>query len=171
MKKSYRNFVLIIAIIPAILIIVATCIRLINIKLQPTKEEYNLLKEYSLQIGAGVPIKEIEQKGVKATAEILEKSVEIKVQGENCKVMTTIGFSEEVSKIENGKVHSEKSINFEDVCFYEEALISTRFEIILKGISGSIAWIAVILIIFIGIPNSYKTCKKEEEEKKSKKIT
>jgi len=130
--KRIKKGCIIAFVVLEIVVIIATILSVMNVKPQPTQEDYNTLKEYCRQIAFGTPIEEIEKKEVKPKKEIKENSIEVSISTQKCKVIAIFPLIEEEAFIENGILYQE--IDYDNVSYKEESFIADKSTIILRGI-------------------------------------
>lgn len=175
MKKGYRNFLIAITVIPLIVTIVAICwvVTHMNPQPKPTKNEYEILKEYCIQIVSGtVTEEELEEKEVelkKISKSIDGNSFRIEIANNRCQVAAIFLLSEAKIEVENGTVVQKNDIEWNNIMYLEKSLIMTKADVIFNSVAVYIIWILLVLVIFVAIPKQHKECLKKEAEKKSKK--
>jgi len=165
MKTWYRNLVVGIILIP---IVILTIIGFVSNKSgaeQPTTKEYNLLKEYCVQIASGTPREDIQKEGVQVAKEITQDSIEVEIHGNNCSVTATFPLSEENIRIEDGKLHKDRTIQYDKVSYYEEPVSKTNF--LKYCLIGSFAWMGIVITILVLIPKEYKAVHEKENKANS----
>lgn len=162
MKKWYRNFLIIMVIIPFIKDIVTVYFVVTNTHLKPqiSKEECNILKEYCNQLAKGeLDNEELEEKGVevkKISISSDEKSLRIELANNNCQVAAIFLLSNSKIKLEDGVLCQKKNILFENVMYFEKALPDSQIGIIEKQILINLIWFLILCIVCIAIPKEYK---------------
>ncbi len=175
MKKGYRNFLIAITVIPLIAIVVATCwvVTHMNPQPQPTKNEYEILKEYCIQLASGTVTKEeLEEKEIelkKISKAIDGNSFRIEIANKRCQVAAVFLLSEARIEVENGTVCQKNDIEWNNIMYLQKSLIMTKANVILNSVAAYIVWLVLVLVIFVAIPKQHKECLKKEAEKKFKK--
>ncbi len=139
-------------IIIEVVIIIFTISSSMHLEPQPTKEEYNTLKEYCSQISLGASIQEIEKKQVKVVNKIEGNTMEIAISAYNCRVVAKYPLIEAV--IQNGKVYQE--IDYDNVSYIEESLTAKKSIVVRRGIGTSVAWL-IITFAFLDVFKEKKT--------------
>lgn len=176
MKKKYRNFIIAMMVIPFIAITLVACWTIIhmNPEPQPTKNEYEILKDYCMQIATGTAtVEEIEEKEnveIKRISTSSDgKTLRIEIANNRCRVAAIFLLSEAKLEVKEGAVYKKNIIISEDVLYLKKSLITTRLDVLLNSIAVYIVWVIVVLLIFVVIPQEYKKCVKKESEQGFKK--
>jgi len=166
MKKWYRNFVIVLAVIWGIAgftLIIWSETRVPY----PTEEDYKVLKDYSMQIVSGVPIKEIEKKDVEVNAIVDETYFAIEVESYNCILTSKFSVNESSIEIKDGYIHYISEVQENEIKYSEESKVKLLVEtmtyaIILSGFSAGI-----IYGLLYEIPKSYKEKMNKIKENKN----
>ena len=168
MKKIEKDnlIAIIISIIIAIIIVLAVNLNSTSVEIafahpEPTQNEYNLLKEYALQIARN----EYSNKNddVKIEKVIVEENLKIKIlTARMYGIEANFPISTEKDlEIEKGTVKYEAEINYDDATYTEYTLIRSKSEIIVRGIIFAIiAAICVYVFIYWG-PREFKKANKK----------
>lgn len=168
MKKIEKDnlIAIIISIIIAIIIVLAvnlnsTAVKIAFTQPEPTQNEYNLLKEYAMQVAKNEYSNE--DNDVKIEKTIEEENLKIKVQTSR---MYGIEASFPIStvkdlEIENETVKYEAEIDYDNATYTEYTLIRSKSEFIVRGIIFTIvAAICIYTLIYWG-PREFKKANKK----------
>lgn len=168
MKKIEKEnlIAIIISIVIAIIIVLAVNLNSTAVKIafthpEPTQDEYDLLKEYALQVAKNEYSDEDDDVKVEKTIE--EENLKIKIQTSR---MYGIRANFPISavkdlEIENGTVKYEAEIDYDNDTYTEYTLIKSKSEIIVRGIIfATIATICTYTLIYWG-PREFKKANKK----------
>ena len=163
MKKIEKDnlIAIIISIIIAIIIVLAVNLNSTSVEIafahpEPTQNEYNLLKEYALQIARDEYSNKDNDVEIEKT--IVEENLKIKIlTARMYGIEANFPISTEKDlEIEKGTVKYEAEINYDDATYTEYTLIRSKSEIIVRGIIFAIlATICTYALIYWG-PKEFK---------------
>ena len=165
MKKIEKGnlIAIIISIIIGITIVLAvnlnsTAVKIAFTHTEPTQDEYNLLKEYALQVARNEYSDEDKDDDVKIEKIIEEENLKIKIQTSRMygiEARFPISIVKDL-EIENGTVNYEAEIDYDNDTYLEYTLIKTKSEIIVRGIIFAfLAAICAYTLIYWG-PKEFK---------------
>lgn len=139
----------------------STVVKIAFTEPKPTQEEYDILKDYALDVANGAKIDE--NQDVKVEKKIEEDFLKIKIETSNMYgVDANFPISAENNiEIENGTIKYEATIKYEEATYSEYTDVNSKAYYIFTNITLAVVIALMFYVVFIWAPQEWKTMKKQ----------